>query len=228
MYRYGVTNEDFGRYSVIARRNAATNPAAWYFEQPITLAEHQASRWIVEPVLRLFDCCQENDGGIALVVTTPERARDLQQPVVEIAAAAQGALFDGDIVTDYYRPDLARFDTMAAVGDELWRQSGLDRGDIDAAMIYEHFSPIVFLQLEALGFCGPGEAKDYIRAGNIDLDGALPVNSHGGLLGEAYIHGINHITEGVRQIRGSAANQLDDPQHVLVTAGMSAAILGKG
>ena len=228
MYRYGVTNEDFGRYAVIARRHAATNPAAWYYEQPITLDDHQQSRWIVEPVLRRLDCCQESDGGIAIVVTTPERARDLPQPAVVVEAAAEAAVFDGDIVTDFYRHDLTRFDDMARVATELWRQSGLGTTDIDAAMLYEHFSPIVFLQLEALGFCGPGEAKDFIAEGNIELGGTLPVNTHGGHLGEAYIHGINHLTEAVRQLRGTAANQVEHPEHVLVTAGMSAAILGRG
>jgi acetyl-CoA acetyltransferase len=228
MYRYGVTNEDFGRYAVLARKHAATNPAAWYHGQPITLEEHQRSPWIVEPVLRRLDCCQESDGGIAIVVTTPERAGDLPQPAVVVEAAAEAAVFDGDIVTGYHRPDLTRFEDLALVADELWRQSGLGVDDIDAAMLYEHFSPVVFLQLEALGFCGPGEAKDFLAAGNLELDGRLPLNTHGGHLGEAYIHGINHLTEAVRQLRGTAANQVAHPEHVLVTAGMSAAILGRG
>ena len=93
-------------------------------------------------------------------------------------------------------------------------------------MIYENFSPIVFLQLEAFGFCGPGEAKDFIADGNIDLGGALPVNTHGGLLGEAYIHGLNNILEGVRQVRGTAVNQVAAVDHVLVAAGQSGLILG--
>jgi len=227
MHRYGVTNEDFGRYAVIARKHAATNPAAWYHGQPITLDDHQQSRWIVEPVLRRLDCCQETDGGIAIVVTTPERACDLRQPAVQVLAAAQGAAFDSDIVTSYYQDDITRFDDMALVGKELWRQSGLGTNDVDAAMLYEHFSPTVFLQLEALGFCGRGEAKDFVAGGNLELDGSLPVNTHGGLLGEAYVHGVNHITEAVRQLRGTAANQLPSPEVVLVTAGMSAAVLGR-
>jgi acetyl-CoA acetyltransferase len=209
MHRYQVTNEDFGRYSVVARAYAATNPAAWFYGKPITIDDHQDSRWVVEPVLRLLDCCQETDGGIALVITTAERARDLRQPPVSIVAAAQSALYNGDVVTPYHRPDIARYD------------------DIDAAMIYEHFSPIVLMQLEAFGVCRPGEAKDFIADGNLALDGRLPTNTHGGHLGEAYLHGLNHITEATRQLRGTAANQLADPQHVLVTAGMSAAVLGR-
>jgi len=94
-------------------------------------------------------------------------------------------------------------------------------------MLYENFSPIVFMQLEALGFCGPGEARDYIRDGNIDLEGKLPVNTHGGLLGEAYIHGLNNILEGVRQIRGDAANQLPNVHNVMVAGGRSGMILSR-
>ena len=98
--------------------------------------------------------------------------------------------------------------------------------DIDAAMIYENFSPVVFMQLEGLGFCKPGEAADFIKDGNIEIGGKVPVNTHGGLLGEAYIHGVNNILEGVRQIRGTAVNQVPDAEHVLVTAGRSGMILG--
>jgi acetyl-CoA acetyltransferase len=100
--------------------------------------------------------------------------------------------------------------------------------DIDVAMIYENFSPLVFLQLEAFGFCGPGEAKDFIAEGNLDIDGSLPTNTHGGLLGEGYIHGVNNIHEAVRQLRGTSCNQVAGAEHVLVAAGRSGAILGKG
>ena len=108
MERYGVTNADFGRIAVVDRAHAATNPDAWFYERPITLEDHQASRWIIEPVLRLLDCCQESDGGVALVVTSAERARDLRQPPAVITAAAQGATFDGEMMTSYYRDDLDR------------------------------------------------------------------------------------------------------------------------
>ena len=110
---------------------------------------------------------------------------------------------------NYYHPDLAVFPEAEFLGRQLWERSGLGPDDIDVAMLYENFSPIVFYQLEAFGFCGAGEAKDFIADGNIDLDGALPVNTNGGLLGEAYIHGMNNIIEGVRQVRGTAANQVD-------------------
>jgi 17-hydroxy-3-oxo-4-pregnene-20-carboxyl-CoA lyase len=226
MDEFGVTNEDFGRYTVVARRHAATNPNAWFYRRPITLDDHQQSRWICEPVLRLLDCCQESDGGVALVVTRADRARDLPQPAVRIEAAADAHLGNGGVMYNYYHPDLAVFPEAEFLGRQLWERSGLGPDDIDVAMLYENFSPIVFYQLEAFGFCKRGEAKDFIADGNIDLDGALPVNTNGGLLGEAYIHGLNNILEGVRQVRGTAANQVANVDHVLVAAGQSGLVLG--
>jgi acetyl-CoA acetyltransferase len=227
MYQFGLTNADFGAYSVVARKHAATNPNAWFYRRPITLDDHQNSRWIVEPILRLLDCCQESDGGVACVITSADRARDLRQPVVLIKAATQGNLLHGNVTYNYYVPDLCRFPEAESVATQLWRTTGLGPDDIDVAMIYENFSPVVFYQLEAYGFCGYGEAKDFISAGNIELGGKLPVNTNGGLLGEAYIHGVNNILEGVRQLRGTAANQVPAARHVLCSAGRSAVLLGK-
>jgi acetyl-CoA acetyltransferase len=228
MDTFGLTNEDFGRYTVIARKHAASNPNAWFYQRPITLEDHQNSRWIVEPILRLLDCCQESDGGVALVVTSAERARDLRQPAVTIVGATQGNVINGDTIFNYYHPDNARFPQAEYAARQIWESTGLKPADIDAAMIYENFSPVVFYQLEAYGFCGLGEAKDFIADGHIGLGGTLPVNTHGGLLGEAYIHGVNNILEGVRQIRGTSANQVPDAKHVLCSAGPSAVLLGNG
>ncbi len=226
MHRFGLTNADFGRYAVVARAHAATNPNAWFYQRPITLDDHQASRWIVEPILRLLDCCQESDGGVACIVTTTERARDLRQPVVTVEGASQANLINGDVTFNYYGEDLTRFTETEDVAAQLWAATGLSPTDIDVAMIYENFSPVVFYQLEAFGFCGHGEAKDFIADGHIGLSGTLPVNTNGGLLGEAYIHGVNNILEGVRQLRGSAANQVGGVERVLCSAGRSALILG--
>jgi len=232
MHEYGVTNEHFGRISVVDRAHAATNPAAWFYQRPITLADHQQSRWIVEPVLRLLDCCQESDGGVALVVTTPERARDLRQKPATIVAAAQGAADDGELMTSYYRPDITGLPEMAVVAKRLWAASGLGPRDVQTAFLYDHFTPFVLVQLEELGFCGRGEAKDFATIENLSIGGGLPINTSGGLLGEAYIHGMNGVTEAVRQIRGTSVNQVPDVEHVLVTAGTgcptSGLILGRG
>jgi acetyl-CoA acetyltransferase len=228
MLARGMTNADLGHYTVAARAYAATNPHAWFYGKPITHEDHQSSRWIVEPVLRLLDCCQESDGGVAIVVTSTERARDLPAPAVEITAAAQGDLLGGMTLTNYYHSDLAEFPEAEAVARQLWRDSGLAPDDLQAAMLYENFSPVVFMHLEAFGFCKRGESADFVRDGNLGPGGQLPVNTHGGLLGEAYIHGINSIIEGVRQVRGTAVNQVSAVEHVLVSSGASALILGRG
>ncbi|HWP65077.1 MAG TPA: lipid-transfer protein [Candidatus Limnocylindria bacterium] len=231
MHEYGATNADFGRIAVVDRRHAATNPHAWFYQRPITLEEHQQSRWIVEPVLRLLDCCQESDGGVALVVTTPERARDLRQLPALIVAAAQGAADDAELMTSYYRPDVTGLPEMGLVARALWAQSGLGPADIQTAFLYDHFTPFVLIQLEELGFCGRGEAKDFATVENLSLGGRLPINTNGGLLGEAYVHGMNGITEAVRQIRGTSCNQVPGVEHVLVTSGTgcptSGLILGR-
>ncbi|GAA3004538.1 lipid-transfer protein [Streptosporangium longisporum] len=218
MHVYGATSEDFGRVAVAMRRHAATNPAAWFHGRPITLQEHQASKWIAEP-LHLLDCCQESDGAVALVVTSAERARDLRRSPALITAAAQGAGAGQMMMTSYYRDDMTGLPEMGVVARRLWEQSGLGPADMQTAILYDHFTPFVLTQLEELGFCGRGEARDYIADGGIEIDGRLPVNPHGGQLGEAYIHGMNGIAEAVRQIRGTSANQVPSVRNVLVTAG---------
>jgi acetyl-CoA acetyltransferase len=218
MVQYGATSEDFGRVSVADRKHAATNPKAWFYRQPITLEDHQSSRWIIEP-LRLLDCCQESDGSVAVVVTSLERARDLRQKPAVIAAAAQGATHEQQMMTGYYRDDITGLPEMGLVAAQLYETAGVGPEDIQTAVIYDHFTPFVLVQLEEFGFCGRGEAKDFVRDGNIELGGRLPVNPHGGQLGEAYIHGMNGVSEAVRQIRGTAVNQVEGASHVVVTAG---------
>ena len=218
MHEYGATSEDFGRVAVAVRKAAATNPNAFFYQRPITLAEHQASRWIAEP-LHLLDCCQESDGGVAIVVTSAARARDLAHPPVTISAAAQGSGPDQFVMTSYYRPTISGLPEMGVVANQLWQQSGLRPDDMQAAILYDHFTPFVLPQLEELGFCSRGEARDFIADGHLDLDGRMPLNTHGGQLGEAYLHGMNGIAEAVRLVRGSSVNQPDAVHHVVATAG---------
>ncbi len=218
MHLYGATSADFGRVAVAGRRHAANNPAAWFYNDPITLEDHQASRWIVDP-LHLLDCCQESDGGQALVVTSAERARDLPNTPALIVAGAQGAGVDQWTMTSFFRDDIAQLPEMKVVADELWTSSGLTPSDIQTAILYDHFTPYVLMQLEEFGFCGRGEAKDFIKDGALEIGGRLPINTHGGQLGEAYIHGMNGIAEAVRQVRGTSVNQVDKVENVLVTAG---------
>jgi acetyl-CoA acetyltransferase len=218
MHAYGATSEDYGRVAVTMRKHAAVNPRAWFYSKPLTLAEHQASRWIAEP-LHLYDCCQETDGGQAMVVVSAERARDLRQPPALITAAAQGSGPDQFSMTSYYRDDLTTLPEAGLCARQLWAQSGLDPQNIDAAVLYDHFTPFVLNQLEEYGFCGRGEAKDFIADGNLEVGGALPTNTHGGQLGEGYLHGTNGIAEGVRLIRGTSTSQPAGVRNVLVTAG---------
>jgi acetyl-CoA acetyltransferase len=218
MHEYGATSADFGLVSVADRKHAATNPKAWFYEQPITLEDHQNSRWIVEP-LHLLDCCQETDGGQAIVVTTVERARDLANAPAVVAGAAQGSARGQQSMVSYYRDDIAGLPEMGLVAEQLWAQSGLGPEDIQTAVVYDHFTPFVLQQLEEFGFCKRGEAKDFIAGGAIELGGRLPINTHGGQLGEAYLHGMNGIAEAVRQVRGTSVNQVPEVENVLVTAG---------
>jgi acetyl-CoA acetyltransferase len=218
MHAYGATSADFGTIAVADRRHAATNPHAWFYGRPITLADHQASRWIAEP-LRLLDCCQESDGAVALVVTSLDRARDLRTAPAVIRAAAQGSGAGQFTMTSYYRDELTGLPEMGVVARQLWRQAGAGPQEIRTAILYDHFTPYVLMQLEELGFCGRGEARHFIEAGAIEMGGRLPLNTHGGQLGEAYIHGMNGIAEAVRQVRGISVNQVPGDGPVLVTAG---------
>ncbi|MFJ3105302.1 lipid-transfer protein [Streptomyces sp. NPDC086835] len=212
LYAYGLTPEAFGHVAVTGRRHAATNPAAYFYGRPITLEDHAASRWTVEP-LRLLDCCQETDGGQAIVVTGLERARDLRRPPAVILAAAQGAGRAQEQMTSFYRDDLTGLPEMGVVARQLWRTSGLAPRDIDVGIVYDHFTPFVLMQLEEFGFCKPGEGAAFVAS---DI---LPLNTHGGQLGEAYLHGMNGIAEAVRQLRGTAVNQIPGAARALVTAG---------
>ncbi len=230
MHAYGATGEDLARVAVSTRRHAVNNPHAFFHGKPLTVEDHQRSRWIVEP-LRLYDCCQETDGGCAFVVTTPERARDLRQPPALIRGVAQGAGADQESMTSFYRPDITRLPEMDLVARQVYAQSGLGPDDIGAAVIYDAFTSIVLWQLESFRFCDLGESKDFVKDGNLEVGGRLPTNTHGGQLSEAYIHGVNGVNEGVRLVRGTSVNQPRKTDHVLVTAGVgvptSAMILGR-
>ena len=218
MHVYGATSADFGTIAVADRKHAATNPAAWFYQRPISLADHQESRWICEP-LRLLDCCQETDGAVAVLVTSLDRARSLKESPVVICAAAQGSGANQYTMTSYYRDDLTGLPEMGVVARQLWAQGRAGPGDIRTAVLYDHFTPYVLMQLEELGFCPRGEARTFIAGGGIELGGRLPLNPHGGQLGEGYLHGMNGIAEAVRQVRGTAVNQVPGDGPVLVTAG---------
>jgi acetyl-CoA acetyltransferase len=218
MHETGASSDDFATLSVSARNYAATNPAAFFYGRPITREDYFASRMIVDP-FRLFDCCQESDGGVAFVITSAERARSLRRKPVMIRAAAQSAPRAMTALTNYYRQDIAPYDEVMLSAKQLYRAADLTPADIRMAIIYDHFVPTVLPSLEALQFCAKGEAKDFIKGGTIDIRGRLPLNTNGGQVGEAYIHGMNGIAEAVRQVRGTAVNQVDNVENVIVTSG---------
>ncbi len=230
MHEYGATPEHLAQIAISQRKHAVNNPDAAFYQKPLTREDYFASRMVTEP-LRLFDCCQETDGGCALVITSPERARDLRTRPALIRAVAQASAPGQEQMTSFYREDMAALPEMELAGRLVYEQSGLGPADIDATVLYDAFTPEVLIQLESFGFCAKGEAKDFIQDGALEVGGRLPNNTHGGLLSEAYIHGVNNIAEGVRLIRGTSCNQPEGVEHVLVSSGVGvptgALILGQ-
>lgn len=218
MLDYGTTEAQFGEVACAMRSHAVRNPRA-LMREPLTLDEHQASRYVAEP-LRLLDCCLETDGGCALVLTTAERARDLRQRPAHVVASAQCVGPAHHHPHDWFRFERRRWVMTAA--ERLWGDAGARPDDVDAAMLYDHFTPMVLLALEDWGFCQPGESGPFVASGAIrGPGGRLPVNTHGGQLSEAFIHGYNNLTEAVRQLRGTSTCQVPDAELVFVAAASS-------
>jgi acetyl-CoA acetyltransferase len=230
LHEYGATTEDFGRVSVLTRKHAATNPHAMMYGKPITLEDHASSRWIAVP-LRLLDCTLDTDGASAAVVVSAEKAKQLKGVPAYIAAAAQGTGSRTEMMTSYQRDSLAHLEECDATATTLYPIAELTPNDIDVAEIYDPFTPMVLMQLEAYGFAKRGESRKLFLDGSLELDGRMPMNTHGGHLGEGYLHGFGHIVEATRQVRGTAVNQVPNAKTVLVTAGVgvptSAIILSK-
>jgi len=217
---YGTTVDHFAEVSVNARRNGATNPDA-IFRTEVTVADHHASRMIADP-LRLLDICMESDGAAAVILTTSERARDLRGTAVSVlgASVAGGYRWGEGMLSGHNMPE-DDYPTAGqrAAADEVYRQAGVGPDDIDVAMIYDHFTPLVLMGLEDFGFCKPGESGPFAADGNIRREGSLPVNTHGGNLAEVYLHGLTHVLEAVRQLRGTSVNQVESAEVALVVAG---------
>ena len=221
MHRFGTTVEQMGQVAVTTRAHAARNPRAVMGTRPMTMEDYLSSRFVSEP-FRLFDCCLENDGACAVVVTTAERARDLARTPVEVLAAAQGTPrgFGHGQYANVGMPDDDYTSAGArTVADRLWARAGLGPRDIDVAEIYDHFTGLVLLSLEDFGFCPRGDGGPFAATGALAWpDGELPTNTHGGSLSEAYIHGLNHVVEGVRQLRGESTCQVEGAETCLVTS----------
>jgi len=228
MHQYGTTRDAFAEIAISTRQNALSRPKARYRE-PLTREQYFAARMIADP-LCLYDFCLESEGAVAIVTTSLERARDLRQPPVPVVAAAHGGTREwGRAFSWFGMPDDETFASSGnkPIADRLYARAGITAQDIDVALIYDHFTPMVLMQLEDYGFCKKGEGGPFVLSGAIRYTperqpGGIPVNTHGGQLSEAYVIGATHILEGVEQLRGTAINQVAGAELALVTGGPSA------
>lgn len=235
MHAYGTTHEQLGSFAIACREHAQRNPNAVMYGRPLDMDGYLSSRMIADP-LRLHDCCLESNGACAVLVTTWERARDLPGVPVPILASVHGSTgrwASGPL--GGYNMELDRFASVGAgrLADDLYGKAGVSPADIDVAQIYDNFTGVAMMAMEDFGLCSRGESGPFVESGATSWPGgALPVNTHGGNLSEAYIHGLNHVIEGVRQMRGRSTCQVDDARLCLVTGGpgpapTSALILGR-
>lgn len=217
MHDHGIAQDTLAEISLAAYAHAQHNPRAVMHGRPLSREAYHASRWIAEP-LHLFDCCQESDGACAVVVTSRERARDLAQPPAFILGGAVGIQPGGGLwaMNDGAFPN-GRFQSVA---EQIWTATGLGPGDVDVAQFYENFTSTTLMAIADMGFCEPGELNDFAAGGNLQWpNGELPLNTSGGNLAEAYIHGLQLVNEAVRQIRGQSMCQINDVEFSLSVAG---------
>ena len=220
MLEYGSTSEQLGEVALTCRAHANAVPHAQMHDRVLTMNDYLSARMISDP-LRLFDFCLESDGACAVIITSAERAKDAPHRPALIRAVAGGAAPDrrpGMMFPVVTRDEMTDLPGRRAA-EELWRRAGLGPSDVSIAQLYDCFTISVVLQLEAFGFCERGEGAAYAASGAIRRDGRLPINTAGGHLSEGYIHGMNHILEAVRQLRGEADMQIPGAEVALVTGG---------
>jgi acetyl-CoA acetyltransferase len=217
-HAFGGGREQLAEVALAIRAHANRNPAALMHTTAMTLDDYLAARWISEP-LCLFDNCLETDGALAAVIVSAERARDCPHPPALVHAFGQGLPRQHESMVNYFCDDPLAGPAWTCAR-QLWSRSELGPADVQVAQIYDAFTPLVLLSLEGYGFCGRGEAGDFVVEGNLRWgSGSLPTNTSGGGLSEAYVHGFNLITEGVRQIRGTSTSQVEGASTCLVTSG---------
>jgi acetyl-CoA acetyltransferase len=214
MHQYGTTKGQLAAVALNTRQHAQLNPNAMMYGRGMSMEEYRDAPMIAEPYQK-YDCCLETDGAAAVVLTTKDRATDLLSTPVEVAGVAEGHPASGDDLSN--RPDWLGIG-LSKAAPKAFSMADVGPHDIDAAMIYDCFTFEVIHQLEEAGFCARGEGGPFVESGAIELGGKLPLNTHGGLLSEGHIAGMNHIVEGVRQLRGECAGrQVKDVRHVAVT-----------
>ncbi len=220
MHLYGTTREHLAEVAISTRNNAITRDTSLMRDE-LTRDQYFDARMISEPFC-LYDYCMECDGAVAVITTTPERAQDLKQRPVHVMGSAHGGAGRwGQAITWMGMPD--EYFTSSGhrpIAKRVYEMAGVGPDDVDVALLYDHFSGMVLLQLEDYGFCEIGESGPFVADGNIRWpSGGLPVNTHGGNLSEAYIIGMTHVKEAVEQLRGEAVNQVADADIALVTGG---------
>ena len=215
MHDFGTTSRQMGAVAVACRKHANMNPNAQMYGRPMTLEDHQNSRMIAEP-FRLLDCPPWTDGGGAVVVTSAERAKDLKHRPIYISGWGQA--HGAPLLRPWRRPEVSDWAVWSKGGDMTFEMAGVSRKDIDVCQLYDAFTIVFLLQLEAGGFCKVGESGPFVEDGRIELGGELPCNTAGGLLSEGHTFGFGHIVEGVRQLRGDCEErQVKDAELAFIT-----------
>jgi acetyl-CoA acetyltransferase len=220
MELYGTTREHLANVAILQRDYAIKRPTSIQ-RDPLTMDDYFNARMISDP-LCLFDYTMETDGAVAVITTSADRAKDLRQPPVHIMASANGGLGRwGPAIFSYFQQPDEYFASSGhrPVAKRVYEMAGITPDDVDVALLYDHFSPLVLMQLEDYGFCPIGEGGPFVAEGNTRLDGKIPTNTHGGHLSEAYIIGMTHVREAVEQLRGVAVNQVQGAEIALVTGG---------
>jgi len=216
MHEFGLTRNQLAEVALSMRAYAKNNPKALMGSRPLSMEQYLDARMISDP-LCLFDNCLESDGAIALVLVRSDRAADCANSPIYIHAFSQGMKAQHQLMTDYHSADPLRSSSWSCAKN-LWRQSDIKSDDISIAQFYDAFSPLVLFSLEAYGICGRGEAGQFVANGETGPDGRLPVNTSGGSLSEVYLHGMNLVTEGVKQLRGDGLTQIEGAKTCLVTS----------
>ncbi len=218
MHDHGVNQEALRAVALASYHHAQYNPNAVMHGRPLTEEDYDNSRWIVEP-FHLFDCCQENDGAAAVIVTSAERAKDLKHKPAYILAAQQGSDYR-QAAAAHNAPDYGT-SNFKSLAPRLYKQAGLGPKEVDVLQSYENFTGGVMMSIVEHDFCKPDEVNDFFQLDNFRFDGGkLPLNTSGGNLAECYMHGLELITEAVRQIRGTAPCQLEKEVNIsMVTSG---------
>jgi acetyl-CoA acetyltransferase len=217
MHLYDITQDQLAEIALADYEHAQHNPRAVMYGRPLTREAYHASRWIAEP-FHLFDCCQENDGACAVVVTSAERAKNMPKPPAYILAAASGMEAKGGLWA--YNDSAWPNGRLRTVGEQLWSRSGVRPEDVDVAQFYENFSGTTLQAIADIGFCAPEAVGEFVSHGNLLApNGRLPFNTSGGNIAEAYIHGLQLVPEAVRQIRGESTCQVPEVELSLSVGG---------